>query len=267
MELALSQFAVWGDYVARVRSCSTVAGRTGRKTWPVRSLARLHPGNEPGASQQTGPSGGGGKPIRLRQTIALVLLLGCFAPGAVAARYPIAVGRSRLLVTVYKSGLFSLFAHNHEIEAPIASGSVEINPVPAVQLRVETASLRVLDLGVDAETRQEIQHRMLSPQVLDAKRYPVIRFVSQKIEKTGQDQWRVEGNLTLHGVTRPLTFEVRESQGAYSGRMTLLQTDFGITPIRVAGGTVQVKNALQIRFKIRLRHSSPAARPATDRIE
>ncbi len=203
----------------------------------------------------------------MRQTIAVVLLLGCFAPGAVAARYPIAVGRSRLLVTVYKSGLFSLFAHNHEIEAPIASGSVEFSPSPAVRLQIETASLRVLDLGVTAETRQEIQSRMLGPEVLDAKRYPVISFVSRKLEKTGPDQWRVEGDLTLHGVTRPLTFEARQSQGVYTGSVTLLQTDFGITPIRIAGGTVRVKNAVQIRFKIRLRHSRPAARPATDRIE
>lgn len=203
----------------------------------------------------------------MRQTIGVVLLLGCLVPGAVAARHSIAVGRSRLLVTVYKSGLFSLFAHNHEIEAPIASGSVEFKPSPGVRLQIETANLRVLDVGVNAETRREIQRRMLGPEVLDAKRYPVIRFVSRKFEKTGPDQWRIEGDLTLHGVTRSLTFEARQSQDVYSGSVKLLQTDFGITPIRIAGGTVRVRNAVQVRFKIQLRHSRPAARPPTDRIE
>jgi hypothetical protein len=43
---------------------------------------------------------------------------------------------------------------------------------------------------------------------------------------------------------------VKRSGAAYIGRMTLRQSDFGIKPITAAGGTVRVKNELEIDFHI-----------------
>jgi polyisoprenoid-binding protein YceI len=60
----------------------------------------------------------------------------------------------------------------------------------------------------------------------------------------------VEGVLTLHGVTRPTSLSVKRSGDAYIGRTTLRQSDFGIKPITAAGGTVRVKNELEIDFHI-----------------
>lgn len=188
------------------------------------------------------------------------MLAGSLVPGVRADRHAIDVEHSRLLVTVYRSGLFSLFARNHEIEAPVSSGIVETGSSPSVELRIATARLRVLDPGVETETRAEIQKRMLGPDVLDARRYPVIRFVSRHVEKTGEESWTVEGDLTLHGQTHPLSVDVTRADGAYTGSVMFRQSDFGITPIRIAGGTVRVKDALRIRFKILLRNTASSAR-------
>jgi polyisoprenoid-binding protein YceI len=62
----------------------------------------------------------------------------------------------------------------------------------------------------------------------------------------------VEGKLTLHGETRPVSVEVRESEGRYMGTARLKQSDFGIKPVKVAGGTVRVKDEVKIEFAIQL---------------
>jgi hypothetical protein len=38
--------------------------------------------------------------------------------------------------------------------------------------------------------------------------------------------------------------------GHYTGKVTLKQTDFGITPVKIAGGTVRVKDVIEIDFEI-----------------
>lgn len=201
----------------------------------------------------------------MRQTIGVVLLLGTLVPQAAARRRPVDLGRSRLFVTVYQSGLFSVLARNHKIEAPISSGTVDTGPTLSVQLKFATNSMQVLDPDLDEQTRAEIRKTMLGPKVLDASRYPVIQFVSRHIKPTGQASWTVVGDLTLHGRTRPLTVDVTRTHGAYTGSVTFRQTDFGITPLRIAGGTVRVKNAVQVRFRIYLETPSPPNAPATNR--
>jgi len=61
---------------------------------------------------------------------------------------------SVLTVHVFKSGLFSAFAHNHEIAAPIAGGAVEVSPIPRVSLRVDARKMRVLDPETSFQQRE-----------------------------------------------------------------------------------------------------------------
>jgi hypothetical protein len=44
--------------------------------------------------------------------------------------------------------------------------------------------------------------------------------------------------------------EVERQSGIYRGSATVLQKDFGIEPIRIAGGSVKVKNEVRIEFEI-----------------
>jgi polyisoprenoid-binding protein YceI len=62
----------------------------------------------------------------------------------------------------------------------------------------------------------------------------------------------VNGSLTLHGQTRPVVVTVRETAGHFTGVSRLKQSDFGIAPIKVAGGAVRVKDEIQIEFDIQL---------------
>jgi hypothetical protein len=49
-----------------------------------------------------------------------------------------------------------------------------------------------------------------------------------------------------------VSVNVRDAAGHFTGVARLKQSDFGITPIKVAGGTIRVKDEIQIEFDIQL---------------
>ncbi|MBZ5567329.1 MAG: YceI family protein [Acidobacteriia bacterium] len=165
---------------------------------------------------------------------------------------------STLTVKVFKSGLFSAFGHNHEIRAPIISGSITTAGAPSVELMVDARGMQVLDPDLGADKRAEVQRTMLSAAVLDSERFPQIHFVSRTIEPTGENRYRVSGELTLHGVTRPMVVRVEQRGSRYTGSATVKQSEFGIKPVTVAGGTVQVKDGVEVVFDIA---TTPAQSP------
>jgi len=162
--------------------------------------------------------------------------------------------RSTITIHVGKSGLFSAAAHDHTINAPIASGgmsgSMSGSGAPHIEFMVETAKMTVkADPKVDAKTQATIQKDM-EEMTLDTKKFPEIRFHSSRIEKLGAGQWKVDGDLSLHGVTKPVSLTVKQSGESYTTQTVLKQTDFGIKPISIGGGVIKVKNELELDFEI-----------------
>jgi polyisoprenoid-binding protein YceI len=98
---------------------------------------------------------------------------------------------------------------------------------------------------------------MLGPKVLDAARFPAISFQSTRVAGkpvgSGVYELELQGELTVRGVARPLTLPLRvelaEDRLVAHGRTSLRQSDFGITPISVAG-VVKVKDELAIDYEI-----------------
>src|ERR1700686_2412093 len=185
--------------------------------------------------------------------IILTLLVSLAGPafGGSEAR-PIDRAHSTMTVYVYKTGILSGLAHNHEFEAPIEWGEVKDSEISSVELRVDSSKLRVLDPEVSDGTRATIQATMRSAEVLDVGRFPEIHFQSTGVETSGTDHWVIHGNLDLHGQTHPISFEVALKDGLYQGTAVLKQTGFGITPVKIAGGTVKVKDEVKVAFSITL---------------
>lgn len=156
---------------------------------------------------------------------------------------------STITVHVHKSGLLSAFAHDHVITAPIARGTVDAKAM-TVQITVLTRQMKVADPDVSEKDRAQIQSDMLGPKVLDAQKYPEIRFSSSRIEQTSPQHYRIMGKLELHGASRELTFPVSGGADQYQGKTKLKQTDFAIQPVSIAGGTVKVKDEIEIEFTI-----------------
>jgi polyisoprenoid-binding protein YceI len=117
--------------------------------------------------------------------------------------------------------------------------------------RVRTASI---DSGND--TRDD---RVRGEDFLDAAGHPEMRFVARHVERVGTDAFRIAGELTIAGVTRPLELTaVPQPDGdgrAFAVRGSLRRSDFGIEPksLLEAGVSDRVDLALEI-------HADPAAR-------
>jgi polyisoprenoid-binding protein YceI len=163
------------------------------------------------------------------------------------------VQRSAITIHVGRAGMLSAAGHNHIVSAPISAGFVRQSPTPSVEFKVATAKMSVQpDPKVDAKTQAEIQEDM-EELTLETAKFPEIMFRSSRIEKGAGGQWSVAGDLSLHGVTKPVTLTVKQAGESYNARTTLKQTDFGIKPVSVGGGMVKVKNEVEIDFQIFLR--------------
>jgi len=144
----------------------------------------------------------------------------------------------------------SAAAHDHTVNAPISSGTIQESGTQHIEFRVETAKMTVKpDPKIDAKTQATIQMDM-EEMTLETKKFPEIRFRSSRVEKLAGGQWIVDGDLSLHGVTKPVSLTVKQTGDSYTTRTVLKQTDFGIKPISIGGGMIKVKNEVEIDFQI-----------------
>ena len=128
----------------------------------------------------------------------------------------------------------------------------------SIKLDFPASNIRVMDPKESEKDRAEVQKNM-ETEVLRVSEFPRIAFESTLIERAdGPDRFRVHGNLTIRGKTQPVEISVgltRLSDGTYraTGHSKFAQTSFGIKPIQVGGGTVKVKDELEIEFELFLR--------------
>ena len=177
--------------------------------------------------------------------------------------YKIDSQKSKVEIQVAREGFFKAFGHDHLVSAKEFSGEVQLDSSKfensSVSFTVEAKSLTVLDPGESEKDRKDVQTTMLGEQVLDVARYPQIQFSSSRVKvvskKKGVYELQVEGELALHGAKKAVTVPVR-AQILEDGTLSvyvevpLLQSDYGITPIKIAGGTVRVKDRLKLTFQI-----------------
>ena len=70
----------------------------------------------------------------------------------------------------------------------------------SVEATIETASIHTREDKRDADLK--------SANFLDVEKYPTMTFKSTKVQKAGKGKYKVTGELTLHGVTKPVVLEV-----------------------------------------------------------
>ena len=186
----------------------------------------------------------------MRRTVFLAAMSLMCVLGVSAQQHNIDTQKSTLMIHVGKTGVFSGLGHEHEVRAPIQSGTVDTSSHPAVEMRVDARALRVIDQDESVKDRAEVQETMLGPEVLDSERHQEIVFKSTVAEPAGQERWTVRGNLTLRGQMRPVTVQVTLKDGRYTGETTVKQTDFGIKPPGKAG--IRAKDEVRVQFDVRL---------------
>jgi len=176
--------------------------------------------------------------------------------------YVVDAGASSVRIHVGKSGAFSFAGHKHEVVAPVLSGEVAADPADLgasrVSLTFEAGALKVLPEGEPAGDPPKVEEAMRGPKVLDAAQFPKVTFKTQRVtgRETGGGAYDLElaGEIGLHGVTRPVTLPVHvEVSGdtlTASGKAVLRHDQFGMQPVSVAGGSVKVKNEIEVEYRI-----------------
>jgi polyisoprenoid-binding protein YceI len=192
--------------------------------------------------------------------LAAIVLAGAAAPASTVSELDAA--RSKVIVEVGKAGAFSFVAgHSHKVAGPIR-GTLAVDPEhpenATATFEIRTADLKVLQDGEPPDDVPQVQEAMASERVLDVRRYPTVTFQSRGVRVRERDgdslELTITGDLTLHGNTRsidvPVHAELASNTMTARGSFSVKQTDYGIKPVSVAGGTVRVKDELKISFTV-----------------
>lgn len=134
------------------------------------------------------------------------------------------------------------------------TGSLTIDPAKPNDAKV-SVTIPVTEL---ATSRADLTKHMLTPDFLDATKFPTATFESTKVVATGNTA-KVTGNLTLLGVTKPVTLDAtfsgagnnpmtKKATVGFHGTTTLKRSDFGMTKF-VPFVSDDVKIAISIAFE------------------
>jgi polyisoprenoid-binding protein YceI len=177
------------------------------------------------------------------------------------ARYRIDASKSTFMVYANRTGLLWFKGHSHRIAVRDFSGEASvtanvINPA-SLQITVKAESLEETDPAFTQE-QKNIINKELKEIVLHPDKFPEITFQSTRVALRGPQgpKWEVEidGNLTLHGVTKPIripatvSFEGNDLHAA--GEFDIDRDDFGVKATSAFHGTIRVKNNIKFVFDI-----------------
>jgi polyisoprenoid-binding protein YceI len=147
------------------------------------------------------------------------------------------------------------------------SGSALLNPAdPAkssVEVTIDSASLSTREPQRDEHLR--------SADFFDVAKYPTLTFRSNRVEKAGDEYFKVSGDLTIHGVTKEVTFDIEgptpsvkdpwgNVRAGITGATKINRKDFGLVwnALTETGG-VMVGDEVKINIEAELILQSPAA--------
>ena len=167
--------------------------------------------------------------------------------------------RSIVIIEVRRAGPVSWLGHDHVVVSRDLSGYISLEEgladlfIPLEKLVMDEAEIRI-ETGYKTQlSKKDIEATFLNMQnkTLESGRFP---FALIHVIRASANRPEMNMSISLHGITR--TYEVRAniekvSNGvSVDGRMSLKQTDFGISPISVLGGAIQVQDKLDLRFHI-----------------
>ncbi|WP_126978196.1 YceI family protein [Frigidibacter oleivorans] len=181
-----------------------------------------------------------------------------FAPVATqapAGTYRLDLAHGRLLFRVSHLGFSNYTAFFRDFDATLAFDPADPEAM-TVEATVDPASVETLY----PDPAFDFNAVIAGPEFLDAAQFPEMTFRSTRVRMTGPDRAAVTGDLTLHGVTRPITLRVTFNGGyppqdfdpggariGFSATGTLFRSDFGIGyGIPAPGSTLGVSDAVEI---------------------
>jgi len=119
---------------------------------------------------------------------------------------------------------------------PKATGTMMLDPANPSADTLDVT----LPVGLISTTNTVLDGELKDSTWLDAAQYPDIHFVATKVTKTGAHTAMIMGNLTMHGVTKPIMLDAKFTGAGnnpmskaftigFSATGTIKRSDFGVT--------------------------------------
>ena len=194
--------------------------------------------------------------------LALLLVAAAVTVGNQGSRtYALDSSQSKFVARAFAGGLLWFKGKDHLVAVREFTGEAHITPgsitPAALEINAKAASM-VETRDVFTEQEKQIINKELREIVLEPDKYPDINFKSTRVtgKSTGADRYelKIEGNLTLHGVTRPITIPTEVALTGNDmrarGEFSIERDDFGIKATSAFHGMVRVRNNIKFTFDI-----------------
>ena len=167
---------------------------------------------------------------------------------------------SEIAVTLTQEGMIARRYPTHRVLAKSFNGKVELpndETKMTVELEADPKLLTNVDAAMGDFERKEF-HNVLRNQILEADKFPVIKFTSVSVGNVQRDSdkrsFTLTGDLTVHGTTKRVSFPVNatlsDKELRASGDEKLKLTEFGLKPFEKGLGLIKIADELKVSFSI-----------------
>jgi polyisoprenoid-binding protein YceI len=126
---------------------------------------------------------------------------------APAGAYQLETHHTQVIFAIPHLGITDYYGRFEKV-----SGTLNFNPSApeksSVDVSIDTSSANVMS--------SEVLNALVGPSVFDAAKFPTATFKSTSIVRSGPTTGKITGDLTIHGVTKPVTFDVTYNGGLHA---------------------------------------------------
>ncbi|MBL0042714.1 MAG: polyisoprenoid-binding protein [Xanthomonadales bacterium] len=197
----------------------------------------------------------------MKKTLATLIAAAVFAsaPLAAADRYDFDKAHTSILYFVEHMGLSEMQGEFRAFDGELLIDNADISK-SSVNVSIDAASI---DMDVD-----KLNEHLKTKDFFDATNQPKLTFKSTKVEAKGDNGLTVTGDLTLLGVTKPVTLDVTMKKVAahpfakrpaigFHAEGTIKRSDFGMNY-----GIPNIGDVVKIRIDSETIQAAPAAAEA-----
>jgi polyisoprenoid-binding protein YceI len=138
-------------------------------------------------------------------------------------------------------------------------GTVEFNEADPV---ASTVDITIDVASIDTRDEKRDGH-LKSADFFDVENYPVMTFKSAKVEKTGDATGKLHGDLTIKGVTKPVTLDVEylgqakspwgTTSAGFAAKVSIDRKDFGLNwNVALETGGILVGDKVNIAIELEI---------------
>ena len=179
----------------------------------------------------------------MRRTALVVILASLAMAGAARAdgvsidprsapsgAYQLETTHTQILFSITHLGITNYYGRFEK-----SSGTLNFNPAApeksSISVSIDTASANVMS--------GELINELIGPNVFDATHFPTATFHSTSLARTGSTTGTITGDLTIRGVTKPVTFDIMFNGGlqapmgsgydiGFHATATIKRSEFGL---------------------------------------